>query len=278
MPTKKKKQTAKKTKAVKKRKAVKGRGGNLAGQIRTEMLRILRSNSEGLRLKDLVQRIQKALPKSNEKQIRGTIWFFAQRESQAQDEGRTPKFYQPEQGIYCSSDEDTNGGQQAVKESELYDQVARYMVDELNECNNAIGLGGKGFGDRWGTPDAIGIMRRLPGNVIDFQTEIVSAEIKAKATQLVEGFGQACAYRLFSHKVYLVAPAAITPLDLQRLEALCLVSGIGLILFSPDRQGKNRKEQRAVTFNIRTRAVKGSPSMFYANKYLQKVANDLLKF
>ena len=258
MPPKKKKQTA------------------MAGQIRAEMLKILRKSSEGLRLKDLVQRIENALPKSNENQIRSTIWGFAQRESQVQDKGGTPKFYQPEQGIYCSSDEGSNGGQNTVKESDLYDQVARYMVDELNECNNAIGLGGKGFGDRWGTPDAIGIMRRLPGNVIDFQTEIVSAEIKAKAAQLVEGFGQACAYRLFSHKVYLVAPAAITPLDLQRLEALCLVSGIGLILFSPDQQGRSRGEQTAVTFSIRTRAVKGSPSMFYANKYLQKVADDLL--
>lgn len=258
-----------KKKAVKKKGARKGEA--MAGRIRKEMLAILRKNPDGLRLKDLVQRIEAELPEANQNLIRVTIWLFAQKEAEAQDKGRKPKFYQPEQGIYRISDrEEADVGEGVARESDLYEQFASYMVEELNECNNAIGLGGRGFGDKWGTPDAIGVMRRLPGNVVDFQTEIVSAEIKANNNKLVEGFGQACAYRLFSHKVYLVAPGNVDPSDLQRLEALCMTSGIGLVLFA---RGKGK-----VTFTVRVRAARGAPSMFYANKYLRNVADDLLGF
>lgn len=38
--------------------------------------------------------------------------------------------------------------------------------------------------------------------------EIVSVEIKTDTNQLITAFGQACAYKLFSHKVYLVIPNA----------------------------------------------------------------------
>ncbi len=59
--------------------------------------------------------------------------------------------------------------------------------------------------------------------------EIVSAEIKLDPNQLVVAFGQACAYKLFSHKVYLVVSKGSE--EIGRLKPLCLRFGLGLMLF-----------------------------------------------
>ncbi|MFP3158657.1 MAG: hypothetical protein RXR65_02645 [Hydrogenobaculum sp.] len=90
--------------------------------------------------------------------------------------------------------------------------------------------------------------------------EIVSAEIKTDTNNLVTAFGQACAYKLFSHKVYLVIPKKAEK-DVARIESLCLRFGIGLILF-------DRENPENPKFEIRTRAIKQEPDYFYVNEYL----------
>ncbi|CUU08741.1 hypothetical protein JGI4_02176, partial [Candidatus Kryptonium thompsonii] len=99
--------------------------------------------------------------------------------------------------------------------------------------------------------------------------EIVSAEIKTDTTQLITAFGQACAYKVFSHKVYLVVPKQAES-DIPRLESLCMRFGIGLILF--DRNNLNDPK-----FQIRTRAVKSEPDYFYVNLYIQRLSKEDIK-
>ncbi|MCX7680341.1 MAG: hypothetical protein N2316_14160, partial [Spirochaetes bacterium] len=128
----------------------------------------------------------------------------------------------------------------------------------------AVPLGGNRFQDRWGTPDVIGTYRVLGIGHIQPPIEVISAEIKTDINQIITSFGQACSYKLFSHKVYLVIPKDSRSFDIKRIESLCLKFGIGLILF-------NRNKKNDPEFEILTRAMKSEPDYFYLNKYLRLI-------
>ena len=87
---------------------------------------------------------------------------------------------------------------------------------------------------KWGTPDVVGVYKPLASHRIKFDIELISAEIKIDPLQPVVAFGQAAAYRLFSAKSYVVMPESISEEDYSRLEALCILFGIGLVLFKLD--------------------------------------------
>jgi hypothetical protein len=100
--------------------------------------------------------------------------------------------------------------------------------------------------------------------------EIVSVEIKLDFAGLITAFGQACAYKLFSHKSYIVVPASSPQADISRLDSLCMIFGISLIVFDAN----NPKEPN---FRIQTRAARHEPDMFYVNKHIKEVANAFLR-
>ncbi|MBA7704863.1 hypothetical protein ES703_113685 [subsurface metagenome] len=56
--------------------------------------------------------------------------------------------------------------------------------------------------------------------------------------------------------------------DIARLDSLCLIFGIGLILFDSN-------DVTNPQFEIRVRAMKHEPDMFYANKYMKLIEKDL---
>ena len=59
-------------------------------------------------------------------------------------------------------------------------------------------------------------------------------------------FGQAVACRLFSTKCYVVMPTTISDEDQSRLEALCMLFGVGLVVFDVD--------PKAANYSVRVRA------------------------
>mgnify|MGYP001167291915 CR=1 FL=1 len=139
---------------------------------------------------------------------------------------------------------------------------------QLEECTKAVSLGGNRFGGKWGTPDVFGIFRSRESDIVKFPIEVISAEIKTNTAELITAYGQACAYKLFSHRSYLVIPQESSPEDIDRLDSLCIISGIGLILFDAARpHGPN--------FQIRVRAVKHEPDTFYVNQNIKQVADSL---
>ena len=93
-------------------------------------------------------------------------------------------------------------------------------------------MGGNKFKDKWGTPDVIGILKSRESDIIKLQTEIISAEIKVDTANLITAFGQACSYKLFSHKSYIVIPNSSSEEDIARIDGLSLIFGVGLILFN----------------------------------------------
>jgi len=124
------------------------------------------------------------------------------------------------------------------------------------------------FRDKWGTPDVIGKREPRRSDIIKTPTEIVSAEIKADTRDLITAFGQACVYKLFSHKSYIVIPKNSSQDDISKLDALCLIFGIGLVLF--DNSNPNDPQ-----FEIRVRPLKHEPDMFYVNKYMKLIEKEL---
>lgn len=152
----------------------------------------------------------------------------------------------------------------SLPESAFYQPLADYLRDDLDEATAAEPLGGSGLGQRWGTPDVVGTYKRQASDRIDFPTEIITGEVKIDPTASVVAFGQAMAYRLFSTRVYLAMPKTVPQAELRRLEALCLLFGVGLIVFD----GTNATTPNFVSL---TRAQRFSPDMFYVNEFASRL-------
>lgn len=193
---------------------------------------------------------------------------------------RSGEIYKPGHGIYRHTkykdaeessdvaDAVTALPPKKIKEEEFYQSFADWIKNELEECTKAIALGGSKFKDKWGTPDVLGVRESKKSDILPFPTEIVAVEIKLDTGDLITAFGQACSYKIFSHKSYIVVPVEASEGDIARLDALCRIFGIGLILFKsgdPDHPD----------YQIRVRAAKHEPDMFYVNKNLKLVETEL---
>ena len=233
-------------------------------------LDLLRQHPDGVRWAELVHQISQD-GSFNLNTVSGNLWNLDQR--------FPDKVYKPSRGLFRLlefRDQDTDQLRPGllpeppgrIHEEDFYEPFADWLKNDLEECTKAIPLGGSRFKDRWGTPDVIGKRESKKSDILQAETEILSAEIKLDSNQLVTAFGQACAYRLFSHKSYLVVPDASPQDEVARLDALCQVFGIGLILF-------NASSPEAPNFMIRVRARKQDPDMFYVNKYMKFIEAEL---
>jgi hypothetical protein len=147
-----------------------------------------------------------------------------------------------------------------IVEAQFYPPFAEWLVDQ-DECTQAMVVGGAAMGDKWGTPDVVGIVRPRLDDV--FRPPI---EIKVTTDGLITAFGQACSYKLFSHKSYIVIPRSA---DRDKLESLCFIFKIGLVAFdatSTENPG----------FKMVARAGKSDPETFYVNEKI-KLLRELLK-
>ena len=241
-------------------------------KIDEKTIEILSEAPNGMRFTDLVAKLETDLPGGNQNSIKGAVNSIASR--------KPSEVVRPSRGLYLatkfaiafesedeteSSDADTNS---SIKEEDFYEPFAEWMVGELEECTRAISVGGNSFGKKWGTPDVIGVRASKKSDIIQFPTEIISAEIKLDVYNLITAFGQSCAYRLFSHKSYLVVPSDSSQADLARLDALSRIFSLGLILF-------DRTNPDNPAFDIRVRAASHEPDMFYVNQNMKVVEDEL---
>ena len=239
-------------------------------KIVSKAVEVIKALPEGIRYSELVRTIQQDFPDIPNNTIHGTIWNL---------EARVPdKIYKPARGLFRHNTfRDVQLGEfgqklpdktEKIREEDFYQSFADWLVKELEECTKAIPLGGNKFRDKWGTPDVVGIREPRKSDIIKQATEIVSAEIKIDTKDLITAFGQACSYKLFCHKSYIVVPKESLEEDISKIDALCLIFGIGLILFN----SRNNKEP---DFEIRVRPTKHEPDMFYVNRYMKLVENEL---
>ncbi len=232
--------------------------------IRNKAVELIKSNPQGLRYSELMEELAKHFPDTPRKTIPSSAYDI--------HITRSKEVYKPTRGLfkYRFSDEEQiseiiEKPPSTLQEEDFYVPFADWLKIDLGECSEAVALGGNYLGKKWGTPDVIGIYKPSTRDVIKFQPEIISAEIKINPLEPVTAFGQAIAYRLFSSKVYLVEPSSMIPEDQDRIEGLCILFGIGLILFDLNPEIPN--------FMIRVRAQRYNPDMFYVNEFADKLFN-----
>ena len=235
-----------------------------------------KENSSGLRFRELRNRINE-----NKEYRKGTISATLSALSDKQKKTiYKPEIYKPARGLYRhvkykeetseQNEEAQVSIQKAVKEEDFYKPFSDWLVNEIEDADKAIPLGGSTFKDKWATPDVIGKKEANKSDIIQGQIEIISAEIKSDKNQLITAFGQVCAYKLFSHKCYLVIPKNSSEENLAKLDSLCQLFGIDLILFdTEDAQNPN--------FEIRVRPRKHEPDLFYTNRYMKEIELDLFR-
>ena len=238
------------------------------GKIRNKALEILENNPNGVRYSDLVRQINETFPEIPINTVHGGIWDL--------DRKFSDKVYKPARGIFrLTRYKDLEIKEEArepirIKEENFYQSFADWLMNETEEATKAIALGGNKFRDKWGTPDVIGIRESKKSDIIKTTTEIISAEIKSDVLNLITAFGQACSYKLFSNKVYLLIPKQSSETDISRLDSLCLIFGIGLVLFDANNSDDPK-------FEIRVRPTKHEPDIFYTNKYLKLIESELFE-
>lgn len=233
-------------------------------QIQELAKHIVAESPGGIRYGDLVGRISASNPGTPVNTIHGSVWDLATR--------FPGDVIKPSRGLFKPagappSTEPVPGEpetpQERLREENFYEPFADWLKSDLDEATVAIALGGAGLQKKWGTPDVVGVYKPLASDRIKFETEIISAEIKIDPQVPVVAFGQAAAYRLFSAKSYIVMPSTISEEDYSRLEALCMLYGIGLVLFDVNVDEPN--------FRIRVRAQRFSPDMFYVNEFAERI-------
>ena len=239
-------------------------------KIIAKAIEILKLNPTGVSYSKLVRKIHEELPEILVNTIHGTVWNLEARVLN--------KVYKPTRGLFrlvTFREEEISEEEQKpplkiekIKEEDFYAPFTNWLVNELEECTKAIPLGGNKFKDKWGTPDVIGKREPRRSDIVKAPTEIVSAEIKADTRDLITAFGQACSYKLFSHKSYIVIPKNSSQDDVSKLDALCLIFGLGLVLF--DNNNPNNPQ-----FEIRVRSLRHEPDMFYVNKYMSLIEKEL---
>jgi len=234
---------------------------------------LLEQHPEGLRFMELITKIKEKDANFNTNTINGCIWNL--------DAQFPQKVYKPSRGLFRLTkfknalEEEVSGAKQlrvpmltSVREEDFYAPFADWLKNEIEDVTKAIPLGRNKFKDKWGTPDVIGLRESQRSDIIKVPTEIVSAEIKTDTAQLVTAFGQACAYTLFSHKVYLVVPSQSPGDEISRVDSLCQIFGIGFVTF-------NVESPTEPDFQIRVRPAKHEPDLFYTNKYIALIEKEL---
>jgi hypothetical protein len=235
----------------------------------------LKKHNDGMRYAEIHKSMKENYPGISDGTFDGII----------QDLKKKNKIDNPSKGLYISkqvsespnptiTQNDTKTpidqhNNQKSSEAAFYKPFANYLKSELEDCTAATALGGKKLDQhgKWTTPDVIGIANYYQSNTaITIETEIVSAEIKYDIAPmpLMVAFGQACAYKLFSHRVYLVIPNTANKEVADRLITLCVLLDIGMVTF-------NRSESDNPNFRLKHYAPKTPPSPFYVHQVITRL-------
>lgn len=241
-------------------------------QIHARALEILEQETGGIRWGELLKLIHDEAPETPPNSIHGAIQILFQSEDQiikvARGTYQLEKYVTAEATDAQAEDAATASlpvkaeGTQSVTEQNFYASFAAWL-EENDEATFATALGGSSFGGKWGTPDVIGVLKPRAQDIFKFEPQIVTAEIKAVPGQPVVAFGQAVAYRLFSHKSYIVVPNSTSSDDMSRLKSLCSIHGVGLVTFALNVEQPD--------YLVVVMPIVATPDMFYVNTMLERL-------
>lgn len=246
-------------------------------EIQTHALEILEDSPQGIRWSDLLNAVDSLSDETPRNSVHGAIHNLLTT--------RTADIIKVTRGTYqlakYADDENLGRGLSVTgpiligesnaaelkgpSEQDFYASFATWL-EENDEATVASALGGASFGGKWGTPDVIGVFRPRRGDIFQFEPQLITAEIKSVPNQPVVAFGQAVAYRLFSHKSYIVLPNTTTREDMDRLVSLCSIHGVGLVTFALDVENPN--------YSVVVIPAVATPDMFYVNGMLERLKSS----
>ncbi len=217
-------------------------------QIRQRAKAIVAEHPGGIRIRALQDQIFAENPETNRRAIQGRTYnlheLYAKEISKPSRGVFKPKNASGDDSVALGATEQIAPSGTKIRELDFYEPFAEWLKNDLGEVTEVAPLGGAGMKSKWGTPDVIGVYKPLAGNLIKFSPEIVSAEIKIDPQAPVVAFGQAVAYRLFSAKTYVAMPSTLTEEDKSRLESLCMLFGVGMVLFDVDKNNPRLFDSR----------------------------------
>lgn len=235
-------------------------------QVAEAAVELLRAAPGGLRYCDLVYQLGRRLPNHNSHMIQRAV-------------GKLPQVcadvYKPWTGMYALRgvfDErfappPKRSVGHGIAERRFYDSFAEF-IGALERCDRCVAVGGNSLGDLWGTPDVMGRIAARYRALVPYGDTFVAGELKTGMGMTMRAFGQACAYRLFAHCVYIAMPQATLPAELERLELLCRMFGIGLVVFNDDAPDKP-------DYRLLQRARPGWPDMAVLNDKAELLKAEL---
>lgn len=247
-------------------------------QIQDRAREILEAESGGVRWGEILQLIHRSDPETPPNSIHGAIQVLFQSADDivkvARGTYQLAKYVDADAADAVAADEAiatvpignaVAGAAGTLTEQDFYASFAEWLV-ENDEATVAEALGGSSLGGKWGTPDVLGVMKPRAQDIFRFEPQIIAAEIKATPSQPVVAFGQAVAYRLFSHKSYIVVPRTTSSDDMSRLKSLCSIHGVGLVTFLLDKD--------APDYLVVILPALASPDMFYVNTMLERLKSS----
>ena len=166
-------------------------------QIRELARSIVPASPGGIRYTPLKEQIHQANPETPENTISGNTYNL---ETIFLDEITKPSrgLFMPlrqssgDAAISAETEQISPTGTK-LKESDFYQPFADWLKNDVNEVIVAVSLGGAALKSKCGTPDVVGIYKPTAGNLIKFDIEVVTAEIKIDPQAPVVAFGQAVA-------------------------------------------------------------------------------------
>ena len=228
-----------------------------------------------MRFKKLVDAVYALHPEFNFNTVFTQVSYLSQK--------RPEQVIKPSRGLYQLAEdadaESIDNENQSIKEKsagkmredDFYQSFADFLKSDLDEATEAEPIGGAGLKAKWGTPDVIGVYKPQAADLLKFPMELIAGEVKIDPQHPVVAFGQAVAYRLFAHKSYIAMPTTLSESDQGRLETLCMLFGVGLVLFDLDKKNPN--------YVIRVRAQRFNPDWFYVNELAERLkSHDSEKF
>lgn len=244
-------------------------------EIQTKIYEVLKAESGGIRWSELLNRIHASYPDTPQNSIQGALHNLIVNSTDivkvARGTYRLEQYVAAENALASAQEavavpvKGDTPGSETLTEQDFYASFAEWL-EENDDATVAAALGGASLGNKWGTPDVIGVLKPRAQDIFKFEPQIVTAEIKAVPNQPVVAFGQAVAYRLFSHKSYIVVPNSTTSDDMNRLKSLCSIHGIGLVTFTLN---KNQPDYTVVVL-----PVNASPDLFYVNNMLERLKSS----
>lgn len=236
-------------------------------RIREKAYEIINERRYGIRYSELVDKLQRENPTFNPNTIYAQVSDLRNHKDYKNKLAQINRIYittENEKNINSSdnSAEEPEIDRKTPREEEFYKKFADFLRDDLGECNVAKPYGNSKNALKWGTPDVVGYSDIKMTSSFKRDPELVAGELKAvtKSADLITAFGQAAAYLLFCHRSYIAVPQSSKPDDLNRLESLCILFGIGLLLF-------DNKDPSKVQFKIRNRSQRHEPDIVQLNNF-----------